>query len=212
MSPHSSNISPQSLCVLFMALPACAPMMSAPPSVPMAPMTSREMGHGLNASAMLDAEHSPGLIGGYQFWLRKPTGDEDQHEQGLLLHAGWPNAISAGVYRRKALTRSDVHYLGFQGALGLLWADIAVPAALKINDRVWLTTQPSYSHGGIRLIQFPLGMSFEVGERGRIDTELGLNIWNKSQSPDPPEIATSFAELKNLGPFVGISYSEHIGQ
>lgn len=212
MHHHSSSITTPSLWAFTLFLPACAPMMSAPPSVPMAPMTSRETGHGLNASAMLDGEHSAEFIGGYQFWIRKPYGDEGEHEQGLLLHAGWPNVVSAGVYRRKSLTRSDIHYLGFQGALGLLWADIAVPAALKVGDGVWVTTQPSYSHGGIRMLQIPFGMSFEVGEHGRIDTEFGLNVWDKSPSPDPPDIAASFADLKNLGPFIGISYSEHIGQ
>ena len=167
----------------------------------MAPMTSRETGHGLNASAILNGAPPPDYIGGYQFWLRKPTGDEGQHEQGLLLQAGVCCSVSGGLYRRKALTRSDIHYLGFQGALGLLWADIAVPAALKISDRAWVTTQPSYSHGLVRLIQIPLGMSIEVGEHGRIDTELGLNIWDgETGYPD------------GLGPFMGISYSEHIGQ
>lgn len=197
---------------IIVALSACAPMMSAPPSVPMAPMTTRETGHGLNAAAMLDGEHSPMYIGGYQFWLRKPTGNQSQHEHGILVQAGWPNAISAGVYKRKALTRSDIHYLGFQGALGLLWAGAALPAALKVSDTVWITTQPSYSHGGIRLFQFPLGLSYEMGGNARLDAEVGLNIWNKKQSPDPPDIATSFKELKNLGPYVGISYSKPIGQ
>ena len=197
---------------IVFALSACAPMMSAPPSVPMAPMTTKETGHGLNAGLMLEGNHSPMYIGGYQFWLRKPTGDESQHEQGILVHAGWPNVVSAGAYRRKTLTRSDIHYLGFQGALGFLWAGAAIPAALKVSDTVWITTQPSYSHGAIRLFQFPLGLSFEMGKDARLDAEVGLNIWNKNPSPDPPDIATSFKELKNLGPYLGISYSEKFGQ
>lgn len=196
-------------CVLV----ACGPMMSAPASPPMPPLSQSEQGHGLNAGAILDGERSAQAVGGYQFWYRLPSGTDGRHEGGLVAQAGFPSIFTAGGYYRRSLIKTERAFLGGQVAGGLAWVAASVPTAVKVGDKIWLTTQPSINKAAIEILRVPVGMSWETSETGRLDVELGITFWNKSfRNPGLPNVAESIAHGKGYGPILSIAYAQHLGE
>jgi len=191
---------------------ACAPMMSAPPAPPIPPPTTGETGHGIWGGANLRGDHVPDGMGGYQYWKRAPNGDGSRVESGMLFGLGFPSTITAGGYSRFGIIKGERGYLGVQGAAGFIWLNASIPAAVKVSDTTWLTTQPSYSHSAIRAIRVPVGMSWEKNNFGRIDTEVGVQFINMSmQNSDPPNVRESIKHMSGLAPYVGIGYSKAFG-
>jgi len=179
----------------------------------MPPLSKSEQGHGLNAGAILDGEHSPMPIGGYQFWYRLPAGVDGRNEGGIVAQAGFPSILSAGGYYRHSLIKTEGVFLGGQVAGGLLWVAASVPTAVKVGDKFWLTTQPSYNQANIRILRMPVGMSWETSETGRLDFEVGITFWNKSQQdPEMPDVAGSIAHGQGYGPILSIAYAQHLGE
>jgi hypothetical protein len=179
----------------------------------MPPLSKSEQGHGLNAGAILDGEHSPISIGGYQFWYRLPVGADGRHEGGIVAHAGFPSILSAGGYYRHSLIKTERAFLGGQVAGGPAWVAASVPTAVKVGDKIWLTTQPSINRAFVSILRMPVGMSWETSETGRLDVELGITFWNKSyRDPGIPDVAGSLAHGQGYGPILSIAYAQHLGK
>ncbi len=207
----------QSLCRLltlgamaWFILWACAPMMSAPPSPPMPPLTKSESGHGGLGGVVLDQDPFPMPIGGYQYWLRKPIGLEKRNEMGTVAQLGWPG-LGGGGYYRHALVKTEKAYLGAQVSVGFIWAEVALPAAIKMGEKVWLTTKPSIKAQYLGDIHMPIGLSWEVGERSRLDTELGIHVITTKPDESLPNVVESFQKLNNVGGYIGIGYARQFG-
>jgi hypothetical protein len=45
-----------------------------------------------------------------------------------------------------------------------------------VGDDVWLTTKPSVRSSLVGFGHLPVGVSWEVGEAGRLDTEVGMHF------------------------------------
>ena len=154
---------------------ACAPMMSTPPATPMDPQAAPEYGHGVWGGALLHSERpTPLPLGGYQYYRRAPIGESGRNESGIMMGVGLPSALTFGGLYRLGLIKSETGYLGLQGAGGLVWLHGSLPAAVKIAEGTWLTTQPSYSWGLVKAVRLPIGMSIERKKFGRLDAEFGV--------------------------------------
>ncbi len=192
---------------------ACAPMMSAPPSPPMPPLTEHESGHGAMGGMILNQHRSaiPMPIGGYQYWYRKPTGLNNRDEVGAIAQLGWPG-LGGGGYYRKALIKNETAYLGLQGAAGFIWLQASIPAAIKVGEKSWLTTQPSLKMQMLADLHIPVGMSWELGEKGRLDTEIGMHSISTRLEDGYPPVAENFRRMHNWGPYIGLGYSRRLGK
>ena len=192
------------------AFTGCAPMMSSPPSTPVRDAAFGEINHGIHAGVRneggLNPEAKEGGIqgmGNYHLSIRKPLNDENTKEFGTLVQAGWPGVLSVGGYYRRRLIGGDKTYIGAQGSIGWLWVGGAVPMAFKLNDTMWLTTQPAISVGAyaVQLTRVPLGLSWELGEYNRFDAEVGGTIEGKSDKDGLGE---------NYQGYVGVHFSRQL--
>ena len=126
---------------------------------------------------------------------------------------GWPSGITAGGFYRLGLIKGERSYLGVQGAAGFIWLQGSVPAAVKVGDGIWLTTQPSFSWGPIQAIRAPIGISLEGNKLGRIDAEFGVQFLNMSmRDPGPPDVLEALREGNNIAPYIGIGYAKAFGK
>lgn len=192
------------------ALTGCVPMMSSPPSTPVRDAAFGEINHGIHAGACSDCAVNPsdkegGIrgMGNYHLSIRKPLNGENTREFGTLLQVGWPGIVSVGGYHRRRLIGGEKTYIGAQGSIGWLWVGGAVPMAFKLNDTMWLTTQPAITVGAyaIQFTRFPLGLSWELGEYNRFDAEVGGTI-------------EGYADKEGLGDgyqgYVGVHFSRQL--
>jgi hypothetical protein len=160
---------------------ACAPMMSAPPSPPIPATENNEVGLSVNggaafeASPFLDFAHLPptsDTLFNMQLHYRHmlPNGGE----VGSITSAGYPSMISGGGYYRAVGYSNDIFNVAPQVELGWLWVGFRVPMALKLDDKVWVTTQPAISSGVASALMVPLGISRTIGKGWRLDSEIGM--------------------------------------
>jgi hypothetical protein len=187
---------------------ACAPMMSAPPSPPMRSAEFGEINHGVNAGIFDDnglGKDNPGLpvpMVNYQFALRRALNGQNTDEFGTLIQVGWPSIVSGGGYYRKKFLGGENTYIGGQASLGLLWAGVGLPMAFKVSDKMWFTTHPAIRGAMFHFVHLPLGLSWELGEYNRLDTEVGGMIMGKKDG----DLASGYAG------YVGVNFSQQLGK
>jgi len=191
----------------------CGPMMSAPPAPPIRTPGAPEVSHGTNAgiahqNAFIDDPEASRVLplANYQFAVRGPIGAQQRNEMGVLLHVGLPGLASGGGYYRHSILGHGPESAGVLGAQvtgGMLWAGFGLPAALRLSDKTWLTTHPSIRIAPFPVVHLPLGMSFEVGEHKRIDTEIGAHFSSKD------ERLSLFQE--SYAAYVGVSFAHALG-
>ncbi len=129
---------------------------------------------------------------------------------GILAQAGFPSIISGGGYYRLGMLKSERAYLGAQVALGPLWFAASVPAAVKVGEKVWLTTQPSYKFQYFKDIHVPLGLSWKIGDLGRMDTEAGLHAVNFGHRPT--SVVKSLKNGEDLALYVSLGFAKQFGK
>lgn len=149
-------------------------MMSAPPAPPMPTDAKREFGGGVMGAVGNTGGPVLEPFGNGQLWFRKKAGPQMQDETGVIVQAGWPSIVSGGVYTRRPMARSnEVRSINYQFEGGWLWAGASLPMAFKVGDRAWLTTQPSVRMSFVGLVQLPAGISWQLNDTLRLDTEVG---------------------------------------
>jgi hypothetical protein len=213
---YRSHHSTSTLCTLVTASLwlGCGPMMSAPPAPPIRTPGATEVSHGGNAgvahqNAFIDDPEASRILplANYQFALRGPIGAKQRNEMGLLLQVGMPALASGGGYYRHSILGhgpDSPAVLGAQVSGGMVWAGFGLPAALRLSDKTWLTTHPSIRFNLFPVVHLPLGMSFEMGENKRIDTEIGAHFSSKD------ERSSLFQE--SYAAYVGVSFAHALGQ
>jgi hypothetical protein len=188
---------------------ACAPMMSTPPATPMDPQATPEYGHGVWGGALLHSEQPTNGLGGYQYYRRAPIGESGRNESGIMIGAGWPSGLTLGGLYRLGLIKSETSYLGLQGAGGLVWLQGSLPAAVKIAEGTWLTTQPSCTWSMLKAVRVPIGMSIERKKFGRLDAEFGVQFLLASPNmSDFPDVLDSLQTGNDIAPYIGIGYAK----
>jgi hypothetical protein len=160
---------------------ACAPMMSAPPSPPIPDTQVHESGISINGGAMFaenplgDLAHPQGYNGGalnLQTHYRRPI--VAGGEFGLISSIGLPSMIAGGAYYRAPGYSGDIFNIAPQIELGFLWTGFRVPMSVKVEDKVWVTTQPALTAGSQSHLMVPLGISRTLGKGFRLDSEFGV--------------------------------------
>jgi len=188
-------------------------MMSAPAAPPIRTPGATEVSHGGNAgiahqNGFLSDPKARRLlpVANYQFALRGPIGPKQQNETGILLQVGAPALASGGGYYRKSVLGQgpeSAGVLSVQAAVGMLWAGVGLPAAIKLSDKTWFTTHPSIRVYLFPVVHLPLGMSFKVGENKRIDAEVGAHFSSKNEQ------RSLFQE--SYAGYVGLSFAHELG-
>jgi len=143
----------------------------------------------------------------YQFTLRSPIGGKEKNEVGLIGAVGAPGGITGGAYFRHAVlgTSPDSRaVVSAQASGGLAWIGVALPAAFKLSDQTWLTTQPGIRTTVFPILHLPIGMSFDVGNGKRIDTEVGAHFSTKDHR------RSIFRD--SYAAYAGISFAHELGQ
>ena len=102
---------------------------------------------------------------------------------GAAFRFGWGTAVPTGIgaFSRWRALETDRFVLAPQVSFGLVWASVALPAALKVAPSVWLYTAPFV--GGKRAFGVPLGASFTLKEHLRLNVEGGLEQLVYMDSP-----------------------------
>jgi len=196
------------LGMAFFVFWACAPMMSAPPSPPMASAEYGEINHGGNVGILdekgFDPNHPSPMqpMVNYQLAMRRPVGGQSGNEFGTLIQLGWPSIISGGGYYRMKFVGGEKTYIGGQASLGLFWAGVGLPMAFKVSDKVWLTTHPGIRGSLMHFVHMPLGLSWELGESNRLDTEIGGMLVGRKEG-DP---------LSGYAGYIGVNFSQELGK
>jgi len=187
---------------------ACAPMMSAPPSPPMQSAEFGEINHGVNAGIIDDnglGKDNPGRpmpMVNYQLALRRPLNSQNNEEFGTLVQVGWPSILSGGGYYRMKFLGGENTYIGGQASIGWFWGGVGIPMAFKVSDKIWFTSHPSIRGSMFHFVHMPLGLSWELGEYNRLDTEVGGMIMGKKDG----KIANGYTG------YVGVNFSQQLGK
>ena len=162
------------LLVLLTTIWGCAPMMSVPPAPPMPSDAKQEFGAGLMGGAVNTGGPHLEPLGNAQIWLRRKAGPQMKDETGVIVQTGWPSLVSGGVYTRRSMAASnEIRSINYQFEGGWIWAGASLPMAFKVGDRAWLTTQPGVRMSFMGLVQLPVGMSWQLNDTLRLDTEIG---------------------------------------
>jgi hypothetical protein len=143
-------------------------------------------------------------LGNAQMHFRNPTGTGG--EWGMLASLGYTSMLSGGVYVRGAGISNDIISVAPQGEIGWLWMGVRLPTAVKLDDKVWLTTQPAIQGGMMSSVFLPLGVSRTLGEGWRLDSEIGARYHLAQKEPgEGPRWGPEY-EPWSLMAQVGISY------
>jgi hypothetical protein len=179
------------LCVLlaaaWFAFWACAPMLSAPTSRPMAESARGEFGLGVGGGATLDGGHLS--RGQASFWTRKEFW-RGRHEWGGAAQAGSPGVLSGGLFYRWNLAPEAAGTFGLQIEGGLPYFGLRLPIAvpLSMENKSWLTLQPSVAISGLSIERrVPVGYSVRVGEQTHLEQEVGV-MWADGWATSGPEL------------------------
>lgn len=105
----------------------------------------------------------------------------------------------AGAALRPRLLETDRLVLGLDGQVGLLWASLGVPLAARVNERVWIFTEPSVGLRNTGLFDLPLGVALHVHDRVDLSVQADYAI-------TPPLMKLGYVE-SGLGVSVGLSVS-----
>ena len=87
---------------------------------------------------------------------------------------------------------------------GVGMVGISAPVALKLNDTAWITTQPGLRTTAHPILHLPIGLSFDMGNGKRIDTELGAHFSSKEDN------RSIFQD--SYAAYAGISFAHTLGR
>jgi hypothetical protein len=138
----------------------------------------------------------------YQLAIRKPLNGQNSKEFGTLVQVGAPALLSGGGYYRMKFLGGENTYIGGQASFGWFWAGVGIPMAFKVSDKMWFTTHPSIRGSLLHFVHMPLGLSWELGEYNRLDTEMGGMIIGKKDG----NFANGYAG------YVGVTFSQQLGK
>ena len=201
-------------CALLLGIASgCGPMMAAPGAPPIPTHGDTEVAHGGVGGIVQPhafAEDPPRVIlplATYQFSLRSPIGRDETNEMGLIGTVGTPSGLSGGAFFRHALVGkapTSNGQMSLQLSGGLAWIGVSVPVALKLSDTAWITTQPGLRTTAHPILHLPIGISFDVGNGKRIDTELGAHFSSKEHQ------RSIFQD--SYAAYAGISFARTLGR
>ena len=200
-------------CALLLGMVSgCGPMMAAPGAPPIPTQGDTEIAHGAVGGIVQPhafAEDPPNLIlplAAYQFSLRSPIGPNETNEMGFIGTVGTPSGLSGGAFFRNALVGKEPGSNGqmsLQLSGGLAWIGVSAPVALKLSDSTWITTQPGLRTTAHPILHLPIGLSFDMGNGKRIDTELGAHFSSKEDN------RSIFQD--SYAAYAGISFAHTLG-
>ncbi len=164
-------------------------MMSAPPATPFSADHTREVGVSGNVQHQLFTPPDQPFTGvNGTVWIRRQSTAFKGTESGILISAGLPSMVSGGTYVRNQIKGlPEGTYVGTQVEAGWLWAGASLPVAVRLSDAIWFTTQPGVRFAMFGALHIPAGLSIELGEHYRLDTEGGVNTmgWIPNQTDNP---------------------------
>lgn len=192
----------RSLTVLSMifACGACVPVMSVPPASPVSPDRPNEFGTMVvYANSGFHSVPNPILpafsyrrhfiemneVGAHlslvtytTTYLSKtltgPTYDLLSFGAASPKSATFMTLVAGGYYRRYFVNHERVQF-GGEVAMGLVYGELSVPVAVRLNRFIWLTTKPAIAVPGDFFgpkYRLPAGLGIEL-DGGRIDIEAG---------------------------------------
>ena len=154
------------------ALTACAPAAHLRPVTPFAPDRRAEFGLGYTAVGPRPVGHDTWHHGG-QAWA---TAAATTWLDVALIGAFDDTAGTAGLAVRWRALEADRAALGLGLEVGIGWAGIEIPVAVRVVDGLWLYSSPQLgSWGADATVRVPVGVDVEVIESLRVRTEAQLN-------------------------------------
>jgi hypothetical protein len=151
---------------------ACAPLASFRPASGIMPGRTLEVGAG-------------GVLEGPRPYVTEPTratgqlwasgrADEKLTLTGIVAFDA--SALALGGSARIDLVRADRFAAGVEPELGLLWAALDVPIALRLYDETWVYTAPRFGTRGLDwALTVPVGVSVRVYDGLMLRAEYGTS-------------------------------------
>ncbi len=106
-------------------------------------------------------------------WLDGRLGERVVLGGGLF--AGQTGSVGGGLGLRWLAVRRLDHTLGLAVNGGLLWADVGVPMAWRLEGGLWLYTEPSLGLRAAGPVYLPVGLRLPVGTHWAVDVEAGVS-------------------------------------
>jgi hypothetical protein len=153
-----------------LAASACAPLASFRPASGLMPDRSLEVGAGGMLESPRPYVTEPTRATG-QVWA---SGRADDRLTLTGIVAFDASALALGGAARIDLVRADRFAAGVEPELGLLWAALDVPIALRLYDQTWLYTAPRFGSRGLDwALTVPVGVSARVYDGLMLRAEYG---------------------------------------
>ncbi|MCB9544083.1 MAG: hypothetical protein R3F65_15815 [bacterium] len=154
------------------ALAGCAPAAHLRPITPFAPDRVAEVGVGYVAVGPRPVGHDAWSHGGQAWASAAATSWLDV----ALIGAFDDTAGTAGLAVRWRALEGDRGALGLGVELGIGWAALEVPVAVRVVDGLWLYSSPQLgSWGTDPTVRVPVGVDVAVIDALRLRTEAQLN-------------------------------------
>lgn len=158
------------MCIAGFA--GCAPPAHMRPMMPLLPEHRGELGAGW-------ASVGPRPVGqdtwghGSQAWgTLQPTTWFDMSVVGVFA-----DGITAGLALRWRAYESDRFTAGLGAELGIGWLGLNLPVAVKVQERLWIYSAPTFGNWGIDLesIRVPVGVDVQLVDQLHLRGEAQLN-------------------------------------
>jgi hypothetical protein len=174
---------PSILAAAYFVLWACAPPASFPPPVPMAAGQRNEVGAAVSLGAgtgttLPIGEYTAVQSPGVQLWYYHQFARRfDLGAVGFLDYSTLPGL---GAMLRYRFVNGQTFTMGGQASIGWMWADVGLPMAWKLNDRVSLYSSPSFGFRAFATARLPVGLSVQLSDRFVLSGEMAGGIGGNS--------------------------------
>ncbi len=163
--------------LLIGLLAGCSPVAAFRPLVPLTLDDPRELSVGVTGviggtqSALGDYPLGAGV--NLEAWLDGRLGERVVLGGGLF--AGQTGSVGAGLGLRWLAVKQADRTLGLALNGGLLWVDVGVPMAWRLDGEAWVYSEPSFGLRQAGLVYLPVGLRLPLGTGWSLDVEAGVS-------------------------------------
>ncbi len=83
-------------------------------------------------------------------------------ELSALGFIGSLNGAGAGLTGRWQLHAVDARRVAVEVGLGAIWAHVALPMAMRVSERLWLTAAPTVAAAAMGPLRLPIGVAWRL--------------------------------------------------